>query len=155
MKKMIFLVLASVMLCGCVNASSAPDNSVPTPAYGNYYLNGEKESGAYIELTEDTIVMKGENVEELFIQDIKNVLGEEATEENIKANLDNFMEQYAEPSDYVVSLVGHSEVTYMILNRWNKDAGINDNRYSGSGYRYDGEDTISLSGIGDFVYISE
>lgn len=165
MKKGIIIAVIAAAVAGIAaglvfsfksSSDTEPDYSVPTPLYGNYYLNGDKESGAYVELTEDTVVLKGDRVEEYFRESIIDFLGDDITEEDIERNLKRDMEQFAVESEYVVGHIGLDDVPYAIFNSWNKDKEVINNKYSGaSGYWYNGTDKLTLGGIGDFIYISE
>ncbi len=167
MKKIIIplaaiLVLTAAILFVIQPFSANADEEIkevelPELKEGDYYLNGDQELGVYLHVSDGTISLKGKDLAERFESEIVSY-AETFTEgsftpEMIAEQVQEKLDEYTADNEYVVSLVGLPEVPYMVLIRWNKSLEITDGRYAGSGYRFNGTDTLSFDGggFGDFV----
>lgn len=167
MKKIIIplaaiLVLTAAILFALQPFSASADEEIkevelPELKEGDYYLNGDQELGVYLHVSGGTISLKGGDLAERFESEVVSY-AETFTEgfftpEMIAEQVQEKLDEYAADNEYVVSLVGLPEVPYMVLIRWDKSLEVTDGRYAGSGYRFNGTDTLSLNGggFGDFV----
>lgn len=167
MKKIIIplaaiLVLTAAILFALQPFSASADEEIkevelPELKEGDYYLNGDQELGVYLHVSGGTISLKGGDLAERFESEVVSY-AETFTEgfftpEMIAEQVQEKLDEYTADNEYVVSLVGLPEVPYMVLIRWDKSLEVTDGRYAGSGYRFNGTDTLSFDGggFGDFV----
>lgn len=167
MKKIIIplaaiLVLTAAILFALQPFSASADEEIkevelPELKEGDYYLNGDQELGVYLHVSGGTISLKGGDLAERFESEVVSY-AETFTEgfftpEMIAEQVQEKLDEYTADNEYVVSLAGLPEVPYMVLIRWDKSLEVTDGRYAGSGYRFNGTDTLSFDGggFGDFV----
>lgn len=162
MKKLIIgLILSAAAAAGIITyvavsnttAEAKPSVTVPTLTEGRYYMGGKEDSGVYLEVKDGTIALVGDSVPELFEKQQKLDEPELNDKEALKAEVDEKVSDYIKANEYIVSVVGTENVPYAVLISWNKNVKTDDNRYSGYGYFYDGDKTLSLNGFDDFVLI--
>lgn len=155
----IVLVLTAAILFAIQPFSASADEEVILPELkeGDYYLNGDKELGVYLHVSGGTISLKGEDLAERFEAQIVRY-SESFTEgwftpEMIAEQVQEKLDEYTADNEYVVSLLGLPDVPYAVLIRWDKSLEVTDGRYAGSGYWFNGTDTLRLSGdsFGDFI----
>lgn len=170
MKKIIIplaaiLVLTAAILFALQPFSARADEEIkevelPELKEGDYYLNGDQDLGVYLHVSGGTISLKGEDLAERFESEIVSY-AETFTEgyftpEMIAEQVQEKLDEYTADNEYIVSLVGLSDVPYMVLIAWDKEHEYEDGRYAGYGYRFNGTDTLSFDGggFGDFVLMA-
>ncbi|MCH5205554.1 MAG: hypothetical protein J1F09_01290 [Oscillospiraceae bacterium] len=151
--------IAAVMLSRGAN-SEIENNGVqsevivPELKSGNYYLNGDIERDLYLEVTEDHISLKSADL----VAEFKKVIlaeweekgYEDIGEEKINSSAEEYAKEYSPKNPYVISVTGIEEVPYAVLIHWN---GTDASTYTGSGYWFNGVDTLNLSWFGDFILV--
>ena len=160
MKKFVIPIIAAAILGAgagattlVMNRPAVADKGVVLPEVktGKYYLNGDVNSDMYIELTEDYIVTRisGDSLSK-FEEFCRN---NGYNEEEVAINAERHRDDYCTERKYVLGVTGVDSVPYMLLTHYDEEEAANttDHRISGSGYKFDGEDKISLSLIGDFT----
>ncbi|MDE7234063.1 MAG: hypothetical protein K2N29_03280 [Ruminiclostridium sp.] len=155
------LTAAAAILFSVQSFSASTDEEIeevilPELKEGDYYLNGDKELGVYLHVSGGTISLKGEDLAERFeaqIVQFSESFLDELTPEDIAEQVQEKLDEYTADNEYIVSLIGLSDVPYMVLIAWDKEHEYEDGRYAGYGYRFNGTDTLSFSGdsFGDFI----
>lgn len=143
MKNLLVLALVIIMalICtACANASADADVSVQKPElkYGRYYLNGDKESGLYVDLDENFIVMGGENLRKHQEDFCRQYAGDTySNEEQLQDNVDEIMLAYGSKSEYnyAVVKVGNDYHNYIFFDYFH-DGTFDKNNECGSAYEY-------------------
>lgn len=129
------------------------DGVIPEVKTGKYYLNGDVNSDIYVELTEDYIVTRisGDSLSK-FEEFCRN---KGYTEEEVAINAERHRDDYCTERTYVLGVTGVDSVPYMLLTHYDEEEAANttDHRITGSGYKFDGDNKISLSLIGDFTLV--
>ena len=137
---LVSLLLFAVTACG--NATAA-EGALPELQTGRYYLDGDETSGVYIELTDDSIYMGGDNLYEFWDADYRKMLPEVTDEEEIAVNVTEMVERYSAQAAYnFTSFKFDDEVTYAIFYSSDRDT-IDENTKAGSFYEYKLDGTIS------------
>lgn len=162
MKKIIIPIIAAAILGAgagvtamIVNRPAVADEEgiLPEIKTGRYYLNGDVNSDMYIELTDDYIVTRigGDSLAK-FEEFCRN---KGFTEEEVNISAEKHRDDYCTERKYVLSVTGLDSVPYMLVTHYDEEVAANtvDHRIPGSGYKFNGDDTISLSLIGDFILV--
>lgn len=158
MKKLLTLALIAIMalICSaCANASADTDVSVEKPElkYGRYYLNGDKESGLYVDLDENFIVMGGENLRKHYDDFCRGLKDTYSNEEQLQKNLDEIVLAYGSKSEYnyTVLQVGTDYHNYLFFDYFH-DGTFDKTKDSGNAYEYN-ENGILSTADDDFYLI--
>lgn len=135
------------------HATADKNTALPEVKTGKYYLNGDKNSGTYINVTENSIVIKTEGDALAYFENVCREAG--FTEEEVEINAPRYLDDYCTERKYVLSVTGAESVPYMLLTHYDEKDAVNttDHRLSGSGYKFDGQNKISLSLVGEFIYV--
>ena len=137
---LVSLLLFAVTACG---SATATEGALPALKTGRYYLDGDETTGVYIELTDDSIYMGGDNLYEFWEADYRKMLPEVTDEEEISLNVTDMVEHYSAKAAYnFTSFKFDEEVTYAIFYSSDRDA-IDKNTATGSYYKYNPDGTIS------------
>lgn len=124
---------------------------VPELTYGKYYLDGNADSGLWLELTENTIELCGDDLKKSFAEAVKKHGGIEGDE--AESQINELMNEYCSANPYVVtrSIAGMDSG---ILINWSV-VDEEQHRYTGTGYSYDiNSKTINLGLFGDFALVN-
>lgn len=159
MKKFLTLALITIMalVCtACANAVADSEVSVEKPElkYGRYYLNGDKESGLYVDLDENFIVMGGENLRKHQEDFCRKYAGDTySNEEQLQDNVDEIMLAYGSKSEYnyTVVQVGADYHNYIFFDYFH-DGSFDKSNESGTAYEYPKEGMLT-TGNDDFYLI--
>lgn len=154
------IILLSLLFCltlfvgGC-SAAGADNNKLPDLKYGKYYLDGNNESGVYIDLTEEKICMGGEKLREYWINYSKKFLPENTDEESIVKGSDEQLKIYGTPSDYNYTIGAEgTDFEFYAIYFWSEPISIKKEEVkSGLCYIYNEDGTISLGTEEKFVLI--
>ncbi len=124
-------------------------SAVPTLMTGEYYLDGNDESGVYIEVKNGTICLMGDKALDF-----------------VKENYDGEDTSYTAPYDlynalgekqFVVSSIYENPLKMPIITEWDKNKNVNANRYEGTSYYYYAGEVSNGSVIellGNYFYFS-
>lgn len=170
MKKIIIpiIIAAALGVGGGITAvmmnkpvSADKDRSIPEVKTGNYYLNGDKNSGVWFEVTPDYLSLKGDDVDGY----LRSVIIKEYEEDEVLQNatltddtLQTMLEEYrvlfCGEKIYVVSYMGLESMPYVInVSRDNTATTSEELLKSNAGFPYNGKDTIMLKTMGDFILV--
>ena len=134
-------------------ADTNKSTAIPVVKTGNYYLNGNKDSGMYFELTDKYIALRVESDSES-LEQFKNAMKPyegDISDELLTSRAKDLRADYCAENPYVISIFGTERIPYQIMIHWNeKDTGPT---YSGTAYNYNGIDKIHCSPIGDFILV--
>lgn len=159
MKKIVIPIIIAVALgIGGVTAvllnkptTASADRAVglPEPVYGNYYLDGDPNSDVYFELTEDYLALRIDTSDpyETFREALHKNDDDDPNPESIKNSVDDLCAE----NPYVIGNFGK---TYDIMIHW--VGGLKDDGeyiYSGTGFLYDGVDTLECYPFGEFKLV--
>ena len=141
-KKLLVLALVTIMalICtACANASADANVSVQKPElkYGRYYLNGDKESGLYVDLDENFVVMGGENLRKYHEDFCRQNSEIYSDEEQLQNNVDEIMLAYGSKSEYNYAAVkvGNDYHNYIFFDYFHDGTFDKSNEW-GSAYEY-------------------
>lgn len=153
--KALLLALLSGLLLLTTACSTAGENSdsLPELKHGKYYLDGNTDSGVYVELTEDKICMGGEKLKDYWINYSKKLLPEDTDEESIIADSDEQMEIYSTPSDYNYTIGAKgTDSEFFAIFFWSDPITVEkEEMTSGLCYIYNEDQTISLGTEEKFI----
>lgn len=171
MKKIIIPIIAAAILgagagvtavmmnrANVATADDAVDEEVEVKS-GNYYLNGDVDSGLWIEVTPETISLKGDDVDSMMRAAIaEDYAGEteDVVEEVIQDQLEKDKLLYCEEKPYYAYVVNLTRTRCIIkVDRNNRPVeNREDLRNTNAGFSYnDTTDTIHLSLFGDFTLV--
>lgn len=171
MKKFIIPIIAAAILGVGVGVTTIAMNranvaNAGAPGFeevevksGNYYLNGDVNSGLWIVVTPETISLKGDDIDTSLRAGVaamyeKNV--DELGEEFMQEQVDKFNLLLCEEKPYYAYVVNTSKTRCVIhVDRYNKPVeNREDLRSSNAGFPYeDTTDTIHLAFFGDFTLV--
>lgn len=156
---------ASISKANVANAGR-PDFEEVTVKSGNYYLNGDVDSGLWIEITPETISLKGDDIEKSLREAITAMYREdqpdlvELNEAAMQTNLDKSKLLYCEEKPYLASVWYGSEKYRCLIHvsRFNTPVeNREDLLNSGASFLYDDiTNKIHLGlfkGFGDFILV--
>ena len=170
MKKIIIpiIIAAALGIGGGITAvmmnrpvSADLDRSVPEVKTGNYYLNGDKNSGLWVEVYSDYLTLNGDDVdasikasivksyeEDEFLQDVT------LTDDALQTMFEEHKRLFCGRKLYVVKYVGLDSASYAIqVSRNNTETTKEELLHSNAGFLYNGKDTIEISPFGDFILV--
>lgn len=169
MKKIIIPIIAAAILGvgGGVTAAMMNRSNVATadePAFeevevksGNYYLNGDVDSGLWIVVTPETISLKGDDIEASLRETaISRLDGQEISEQDIQDYMDATRLLYCEEKPYYAYVVNVQSARCTIkVDRHNRPVeNREDLLNTNAGFLYeDTTDTIYLGAFGDFTLV--
>ncbi len=147
--------VTAIMLNKPTTASDTKKNTLEVK-YGNYYLNGDKNSGMYFELTENYLALRYDGIDIYAATKdacIKDGNAEKIAEDESRRLVDD----YTKENPYVVSVFGTKTTPYQLMIHWTGEGIEREGGtvYSGTGFRYNGYDTINCSPLGDFILVEE
>lgn len=160
MKKIVIpIIIAAVLGIGggvtavMMNRSATADKNLAVPEVktGKYYLNGDKNSDIFFELTDDYIALRinGDPVEKA-----KSYFADgEADDSIVTKDTKTATDDYCKENPYVISVFGTSSTPYQIMIHWNEEQ--SGPIYGGIGFTYNGTDKISCHPFGDFILVKE
>ncbi|MGN0612145.1 MAG: hypothetical protein ACI4JI_10195 [Ruminiclostridium sp.] len=155
MKKLLIslLITALALICtACANAAANSEASVAQPElkYGRYYLNGDKDSGLYVDLDENSIVMGGENLRKHQEEFCRKNEADYPSEEKLQENVDEIVVAYGTKSEYnyVTMQIGEEYHNYLFFDYFHNGT-FDKTQDSGSAYEYPKEGMLS-TGNDDF-----
>ena len=158
MKKFLTLALIIIMalICtACANAAADSEASVAQPElkYGRYYLNGDKESGLYVDLDENYIVMGGDNLRKHQEEFCRKIEADYSSEEKLQENVDEIVFAYGTKSEYnyVTMQIGEEYHNYLFFDYFHNGT-FDKTQNSGSAYEYLKEGMLS-TGNDDFFLV--
>lgn len=126
---------------------------------GNYYLNGDVDSGLWIEVTPETISLKGDDIDKSLREGttaLYKVEIDELDEEFMQEEVDKRKLLYCEEKPYFAHIVNLSKSRCMIcVDRENRPVeNREDLLNTNAGFPYDDTtDTIHLALFGDFTLV--
>lgn len=145
--------VTAIMLNRFTTASDTNRNTLEVKC-GNYYLNGDKNSGMYFELTENYLALRYDGIDVYAVT--KDACVKDGDAENIAEDAARqLVDDYTKENPYVVSAFGTKTTPYQLMIHWTGDGidGEGGKIYSGIGFRYNGYDTITCSPFGDFILV--
>lgn len=156
MKKFVIPIIAAVILgvgggitAVMMNRPAVAEKNTEAPEVktGKYYLNGDKNSDIYFELTEDYIALRidGDPVEKAKSYFAEITADDNAATRNTKSTTDD----YCKENPYVVSVFGTTNTPYQIMIHWNEEQ--SGPLYGGIGFPYNGTDKIRCYPFGEFT----
>ena len=155
MKKFLTLALVIIMALiytACANAAADSEASVAQPElkYGRYYLNGDKDSGLYVDLDENSIVMGGDNLRKHQEEFCRKNEADYSSEEKLQENVDEIVFAYGTKSEYnyVTMQIGEEYHNYLFFDYFHNGT-FDKTQNSGSAYEYPKEGMLS-TGNDDF-----
>ena len=158
MKKFLTLALVIIMalICtACANAAADSEASVAQPElkYGRYYLNGDKDSGLYADLDENSIVMGGDNLRKHHEEFCRKNEADYSSEEKLQENVDEIVFAYGTKSEYnyVTMQIGEEYHNYLFFDYFHNGT-FDKTQNSGSAYEYPKEGMLS-TGNDDFFLV--
>ena len=159
--KIILLSLLSCLMLFITACSTAvADEEVkPELKYGKYHLYGDESRGVFIELTENTVRLGGDNLRSFLEEYYKLCLPEITDEKTIKEKCDENFSKYSLATPYNLAKINHEieelKEPYGIF--FDVDGGkIDENTRYGECYIYDykkGE--LSFGGNGYYFKLTE
>ncbi len=160
MKKFVIpIILAAVLGVGggvtaiMLNRPTLADKNLALPElkYGNYYLNGDKNSDMHFELTDNYLALR---IEGDGIAKIKNVLLEKGSDnDTADTEARALSNDYCAENPYKISVFGTTNTPYQLMIHWNENA--SGPVYGGTGFTYNGIDTIKCAPFGDFILVED
>lgn len=143
------------------NSASANTGDTVVPAdievkSGNYYLNGDKESGLWIEVTPEYLSLKGDDLDndltKATAKKHEDVFGEPITEEGLEIAFNDNKTLYCDNKVYAPRFVDLESTPYVLcVSRYNDETDPYKLMDSDAGFAYNGKDTITLDLFGDFI----
>lgn len=155
MKKIIIpLVIAAIAgitaAIIAVNGQKATaGEELPELKCGNYYLDGNAENGLYLAVTDEFIALRGDDLETDFKEALQRDF-EDMTAEEVEHSARESAEDYSAENPYVIKKGFSEKAPYYVLIHWT-ELPEDPDAFSGYGYFFNGTDTLSLSGLGDFI----
>lgn len=140
------IILLSLLFCltlfvgGCSKAV-ADEDVLPELKYGRHYLYGDESTGVFIELTETTVRIDGDNLRSFLEENYRLSFPEITDEETIKKQCDEHYAKYSVATDYNLAKIELIEIRdikepYGVF--FNVDGGkVDENTASGECYIYD------------------
>lgn len=169
MKKIIIPIIAAAILGVGAGATALVMNratvaTADEPAFeevevksGNYYLNGDVDSGLWIVVTPETISLKGDDIEASLREAAASTFeGQEVSEQDIQDYMDALRLLYCEEKPYYAYVVNVQSARCTIkVDRYNRPVeNREDLLNTNAGFLYeDTTDTIYLGAIGDFTLV--
>lgn len=131
-------------------ATDEKNSAVPEVKTGLYYLNGDKNSDIYFELTGDYIALRinGDPVEKA-----KSYFAVQRTDDRAVKEAKDATDDYCKENPYIISVLGTSNIPYQIMIHWNDEQ--SGPIYGGIGFDYNGSDKIRCQPFGDFILAKE
>lgn len=126
------------------------DYSVPELTYGKYYLDGNVDSGLWLELTPEHIELCGNDLKGSFFSAVENREGLTGSDADTRS--ETLMSEYCKENPYVVT---HSfrDGSCGILIDWST-VDEEQHRYNGTGYTYFSDsETLNFALFGDFILV--
>ena len=157
MKKFLTLALVIIMalICtACANAAADSEASVAQPElkYGRYYLNGDKDSGQYVDLDENSIVMGGDNLRKHQEEFCRKNEADYSSEEKLQENVDEIVFAYGTKSEYnyVTMQIGEEYHNYLFFDYFHNGT-FDKTQNSGSANEYPKEGMLSTGNDAFFL----
>lgn len=146
-------------------AANADDDDVLYPTNievksGNYYFNGDTQSGMWIEVNPDFLILKGDKVDELMTEAIidqyNRLYDAPPTEEQLQNQMEEDKLLYCTEKVYLIEKVGTSKTPFTIkVSRDNVNTDMESLKKSNAAFRFNGTDTIHLGLFGDFILVED
>ncbi len=148
------------------NTGSANDDVYRAPAEipevkaGTYYLDNDKNSEVWLEVTPDFLIVKGNDIDKtltgLYEKQYEND-GLELTSETLAAQLTADKELFCVEKAYILEYIGTKDMPYIIqVSRHDDNKSGEELKRSNAGFRYNDEtNTIHISPFGDFILVEE
>ncbi len=138
------------------NVAIADVENIPEVKAGNYYLNGDKNSGLWIEMTPEHFSLKGDDVDASLLKAAKDIYSNEdnTTSEAVNSLRDDLKALYCGEKDYIVQELIPEKSRYKIsVSRHSEHADKETLQNSNAAFIYDmPQNTIELA-IGDFTLV--
>ena len=145
--------VAAVMLNKPADANMKFSVGLPDPVYGNYYLDGDPNSDVYFEFTEDFLALRIDTSDPY--ETFKDALRKQGENEEKISQIDDSVrdtvDDYCAENPYVIGNFGE---IYNIFIHW--EGGLQEDGrylYGGTGFNYDGVDTIKCFPFGEFKLV--
>lgn len=107
-KAILLSILSCLILFITACSSAVADEEVlPELKYGKYHLYGDESTGVFIELTENTVRLGGDNLRSFLEEHYKLCLPEITDEATIKENCDKKFSKYSLAIPYNLAKINH------------------------------------------------
>lgn len=150
----------AAMTLGKANVATADNPGVEEVEVktGNYFFNGDVNSGLWIEITPETFSLKGDDIDASLrkaIAALYEVEEDDLSEEFMQAFIDKSKILYCEEKPYYATVMNGKSRCDISVDRFNNPVeNREDLLYSNAGFGYqDTTDTINLSLFGDFILV--
>lgn len=159
-KNLIPIIIAAVIVIGggiaalLINPPPDMSDDISNAEFeivtGNYYLDGDKNSDMYFELTDDYLALRLENnsydvIDNFYVKYIEEKMARPLTDEEFKREVGELY-GYCEENPYKLFVMGNV-CTIMI----NPNVDENGEITGGTGFSYNGKDTIKCAPFGEFI----
>lgn len=152
MAVIVMLVVTSFANASSDNSAQADEVLIPRELSlntGKFYLDGDKESGIYIEVTPDTIQLVSED-RKLFAEKCGEAVFIGSEKKDYDICTENFFKDYGDKKAYKLVDIPELETANIFID-WQGD---DESGYAGYGYGYEDENTILLAENLRFVLVS-